>query len=501
MVDPPEPADDIVVTGTVDEAAKWDLLGGARALLAPSPHESFSLTRGRGPHRRRASAGQRECAGRPGSTASCRVAGMWFADYAGFEAALDLLTSDDAAPRTMARQRSSLRGGQLRLAGRPGPLLLVPRARRRLERRGGGAAEVGRVREGRAVAVAVGLLGEGPAARRPERCRQVPEGDHCHGHDLGRELEQLARAPSPPRTGKVVSVEPSPSACAASRRFCTAGKTEAGRDCSKVRRVSPHTTTSTGAAAMPPMAPWSTSRRKAGESRSSSSARAPPCHSRAVSSPMAARTAASRTTTKTKGWLFSALGAWVAAVRTRATVVVVDVVGQERAGGPLGVHHLEEVGHGEPMVPSRDVRCARAGCADWAPPRHPLPWALLGRASACRDGGPHWAEGDRRLTVADDAASIEEVLKGIIGQPTGTSKVVVERGPVQHFADAVLSTSPIYRSPEAARAAGFGDIPAPPTWPFAMEFSGQVRRASRPGPPRSRTPWAGPWGGSWPRGA
>ncbi len=75
--------------------------------------------------------------------------------------------------------------------------------------------------------------------------------------------------------------------------------------------------------------------------------------------------------------------------------------------------------------------------------------------------------------MADDAAPIQEVLKGIIGQPTGTSKVVVERGPVQHFADAVLSTSPIYRSPEAARAAGFRDIPAPPTWPFAMEFSGR----------------------------
>jgi len=75
--------------------------------------------------------------------------------------------------------------------------------------------------------------------------------------------------------------------------------------------------------------------------------------------------------------------------------------------------------------------------------------------------------------VADSAASHEDVLKGIIGQPTGKSKVVVERGPVQHFADAVLSTSPIYHNPEAARAAGFANIPAPPTWPFAMEFSGK----------------------------
>jgi len=65
--------------------------------------------------------------------------------------------------------------------------------------------------------------------------------------------------------------------------------------------------------------------------------------------------------------------------------------------------------------------------------------------------------------VADGAASQEEVLKGIIGQPTGKAKVVVERGPVTHFADAVFSTSPIYRNPEAASAAGFDAIPAPPT--------------------------------------
>ena len=75
--------------------------------------------------------------------------------------------------------------------------------------------------------------------------------------------------------------------------------------------------------------------------------------------------------------------------------------------------------------------------------------------------------------MADDAASQEDVLKSIIGQPTGKSKVIVERGPVEHFADALLSTSPIYHNPEAARQAGFANIPAPPTWPFAMEFSGK----------------------------
>jgi acyl dehydratase len=75
--------------------------------------------------------------------------------------------------------------------------------------------------------------------------------------------------------------------------------------------------------------------------------------------------------------------------------------------------------------------------------------------------------------VADGTASIEDTLKGIIGKPTGKSKVVVERGPVSHFAEAVGSTSPIYRNPQAAKAAGLDAIPAPPTWPFAMEFSGK----------------------------
>jgi len=75
--------------------------------------------------------------------------------------------------------------------------------------------------------------------------------------------------------------------------------------------------------------------------------------------------------------------------------------------------------------------------------------------------------------VADGAASIADILKGIIGKPTGRSRVVVERGPVSLFAAAVGSTSPIYHDLEAAQAAGFDAIPSPPTWPFAMEFSGK----------------------------
>ena len=92
--------------------------------------------------------------------------------------------------------------------------------------------------------------------------------------------------------------------------------------------------------------------------------------------------------------------------------------------------------------------------------------------------------------MADGAASQEEVLKEIIGQPIGSSKVVVERGPVQHFADAVLSTSPIYHDPEAAKRAGFDSIPAPPTWPFAMEFSGKFAEIQPPDPTAGASPLA-----------
>jgi hypothetical protein len=88
-------------------------------------------------------------------------------------------------------------------------------------------------------------------------------------------------------------------------------------------------------------------------------------------------------------------------------------------------------------------------------------------------GGGKWAEREEEETVADSAATIEEILKDIIGKPTGRSRVVVERGPVSLFAAAVGSTSPIYHDLAAAKAAGFDSIPSPPTWPFAMEFSGK----------------------------
>ena len=68
----------------------------------------------------------------------------------------------------------------------------------------------------------------------------------------------------------------------------------------------------------------------------------------------------------------------------------------------------------------------------------------------------------RERQVADD------ILSTIIGKPTGTTVVTVERGQLAGFASAVKSDSPIYRDPRAAAEAGLPGIPAPPTYPFVM---------------------------------
>ena len=60
----------------------------------------------------------------------------------------------------------------------------------------------------------------------------------------------------------------------------------------------------------------------------------------------------------------------------------------------------------------------------------------------------------------------------VIGRPTGRSTIAVERGPVSNFARAVKDDSPVYASAEAARTAGFGNIPAPPTFGFSMAHWG-----------------------------
>jgi acyl dehydratase len=76
----------------------------------------------------------------------------------------------------------------------------------------------------------------------------------------------------------------------------------------------------------------------------------------------------------------------------------------------------------------------------------------------------------------------------VIGRVSGRKVVVVERGPVSVFADAVKDRSPLYRDRRAALEAGFRDIPAPPTFPFAMGFWGAFRELQEELEPVSSNP-------------
>jgi len=80
------------------------------------------------------------------------------------------------------------------------------------------------------------------------------------------------------------------------------------------------------------------------------------------------------------------------------------------------------------------------------------------------------------------------VDKSLIGAPTGKSKITVERGPVSNFAKALTDDNPIYQNPEAAKAAGFDNIPAPPTWGFAMSHWGAYPEQQPPDPTKGRNP-------------
>ena len=58
-------------------------------------------------------------------------------------------------------------------------------------------------------------------------------------------------------------------------------------------------------------------------------------------------------------------------------------------------------------------------------------------------------------------------LAGFVGRPTGAGVVTVDRAIVSAFAEAVLDDNPVFRNREVATAAGFADIPVPPTFVFS----------------------------------
>lgn len=64
-----------------------------------------------------------------------------------------------------------------------------------------------------------------------------------------------------------------------------------------------------------------------------------------------------------------------------------------------------------------------------------------------------------------------------IGHELPASVLPIERSRLQFFAKAIGETDPVYVDAEAARRAGYRDIPAPPTFLFAAELdSGAVDR-------------------------
>lgn len=83
-----------------------------------------------------------------------------------------------------------------------------------------------------------------------------------------------------------------------------------------------------------------------------------------------------------------------------------------------------------------------------------------------------------------------------IGRPTGEGVVTVERATVSSFATSVLDHNPVYRNRDVARAAGFDDIPAPPTYFFsAAQNYGQWEEEQPPDPTGGSNPMADVMGG------
>ncbi len=100
VVNPPDEADDVVVTGMIGDGDKWGLLRGALAVVSPSPFEAFSIT-----------VVEAMTAGAPvivnavcGATREhCELsgAGMWFDGFAEFEAVVERMAGDAVLHLTM----------------------------------------------------------------------------------------------------------------------------------------------------------------------------------------------------------------------------------------------------------------------------------------------------------------------------------------------------------------------------------------------------------------
>jgi acyl dehydratase len=69
------------------------------------------------------------------------------------------------------------------------------------------------------------------------------------------------------------------------------------------------------------------------------------------------------------------------------------------------------------------------------------------------------------------------------GRKLPESVIVIERGPVARFAEAVHATSPVYSAEPAAAAAGFPAVPVPPTFTFVAGYWGALAEDQPPPDP------------------
>ena len=62
------------------------------------------------------------------------------------------------------------------------------------------------------------------------------------------------------------------------------------------------------------------------------------------------------------------------------------------------------------------------------------------------------------------------VSPDVVGRELATITTTIERGRLRFFAEATGQTDPIYSDPDAAMAAGFPDLPVPPTFLFGLKL-------------------------------
>ncbi len=94
---------DVVLTGPMDDAAKWSVLSQATALVSPSANESFSVVIMEAWSQQRPVLVNAAC---PATVEHCRASGggLWFDGYATFEAAVDRLVADAELRRVLGEQ-------------------------------------------------------------------------------------------------------------------------------------------------------------------------------------------------------------------------------------------------------------------------------------------------------------------------------------------------------------------------------------------------------------